>query len=160
VNPPPLPTIVLDTNVVLDWLFFADARARGIADRIESRRVRWVSTVAMRDELADVLGRDPLRRRRPDGARVLLPRFDSLVEILPGEPASPGLAALRCRDPDDQKFIDLAVAAGARWLLTRDQALLDLHRAAEPFGVQILAPPVWTAAQAVEPAQRCSPRPA
>ena len=33
-----------------------------------------------------------------------------------------------CRDPDDQKFLELAFAAGADILITKDKALLDLYR--------------------------------
>jgi predicted nucleic acid-binding protein len=32
----------------------------------------------------------------------------------------------RCRDADDQKFLELAAAAGARYLVSKDQALLEL----------------------------------
>jgi predicted nucleic acid-binding protein len=37
---------------------------------------------------------------------------------------------MRCDDPDDQKFLDLAFASAATALLTRDKALLRLSRAA------------------------------
>jgi len=33
-----------------------------------------------------------------------------------------------CRDPDDQKFLEIAGAAGAATLITRDKALLRLAR--------------------------------
>ncbi|WP_459868116.1 putative toxin-antitoxin system toxin component, PIN family [Endothiovibrio diazotrophicus] len=42
-----------------------------------------------------------------------------------------------CRDPKDNKFLELAVAGGASALITGDQDLLALH----PFrGIPILAP--------------------
>jgi predicted nucleic acid-binding protein len=37
-------------------------------------------------------------------------------------------------------FIDLALAHRARWLLTRDKALLSLARPARVLGVEILKP--------------------
>jgi putative PIN family toxin of toxin-antitoxin system len=37
----------------------------------------------------------------------------------------------RCRDPDDQKFLEVALAARADFLVTKDRALLDLARAVE-----------------------------
>jgi predicted nucleic acid-binding protein len=53
------------------------------------------------------------------------------------------LPGLRCSDPDDQVFIDLAAEAGARWLLTHDRALLRLARRARALGVQIAQPQSW-----------------
>jgi len=40
-----------------------------------------------------------------------------------------------CRDPDDQKFLEAALAAGAAFLLTRDKALLELARRIEAFRI-------------------------
>jgi predicted nucleic acid-binding protein len=34
----------------------------------------------------------------------------------------------RCGDPDDQKFLEAALAAGADCLLTKDRKLLELAR--------------------------------
>ena len=50
---------------------------------------------------------------------------------------------LVCRDPDDQKFIDLALARQTPWLVSRDKALLTLARRALPRGVCILKPEGW-----------------
>lgn len=60
----------------------------------------------------------------------------------PDPPPAPG-AALVCTDLDDQKFIDLAIDQGARWLLTRDRALLALRGAAGRLGVSIVMPLHW-----------------
>ena len=38
----------------------------------------------------------------------------------------PKRTAPQCRDPNDQKFIDLAITAGAAALITRDNDLLSL----------------------------------
>jgi len=37
-----------------------------------------------------------------------------------------------CSDPDDQKFLDLALACGAAFLVTRDRDLLELARNRDP----------------------------
>lgn len=150
----PPPNLILDTNVVLDWLFFADPQAGAIATAVESRRLRWVATRAMRDEFVDVLGREALRSRRPDAVRKLPLQFDALAVLWPNDDAGTAAAAPRCRDAADQKFIDLALACGAQWLLTRDRALLDLRGPAGKLGVQILAPRDWSAATGGDPARR------
>jgi predicted nucleic acid-binding protein len=53
---------------------------------------------------------------------------------------------LQCSDRDDQKFLALAHAEGARWLLSRDRAVLKLARRAKHFGILISVPERWSAA--------------
>jgi uncharacterized protein len=131
---------VLDTNVVLDWLLFADTQAQPLAQAIEGRQLRWISTAAMRDELAEVLRRPPLCDHIGNSERVLQ-TFDRLADRV--DAAAPAPRYLRCRDGDDQKFLDLALAHHATWLLTRDKALLELRRRTLPMGPQILTLAQW-----------------
>ena len=147
----PMPAIVLDTNVVLDWLVFRSADSKQLRGCLTEGKVRWLASTAMRDELFHVLARGTLAAWSPKSVeisaawdRYCLP-VDALVPI--------GAASqLRCSDPDDQKFIDLAVAHRARWLLSKDRAVLKLAGRARLFGVEILTPAVWAARQAsVEP---------
>ena len=44
--------LVLDTNVVLDWLLFDNPSAMLLAATITQRQVRWIATAAMRGELS------------------------------------------------------------------------------------------------------------
>jgi putative PIN family toxin of toxin-antitoxin system len=135
-----VPAVVLDTNVVLDWLVFEDPSCHALAACIESRRWAWHVTDAMRAELASVLARAPLRDRRP-GCERTLAVLDELA--CPSIPAALTPRMPRCRDADDQRFVDLACAIGARWLFSRDKALLELARPARTFGVEILSPQQW-----------------
>ena len=132
--------LVLDTNVVLDWLLFADPGTAALAEALTAGTVRWLCCGPMRDEFERTLGYRTLQSWNPDRER-LLSEFDRHAIVLP-TPAT--LPALRCTDPDDQVFLDLAVAAGARWLLTHDRALLRLRRRAAALGVQVMAPGRWT----------------
>lgn len=45
-----------------------------------------------------------------------------------------------CRDRHDDKFIEAALAAGARTLIARDSDLTVLQK---PFGIEILTPRAW-----------------
>ena len=139
----PLQRIVLDTNVTLDWLVFENPMVLPLVAAIEQARVQWVACAAMRTELARTLDCDNLARWAPDRARALAV-FDAHAVSVP-EPEPATLPALRCSDPDDQVFIDLAVAAKARWLLTHDRALLRLARRARAFGVAVMPPRLWVA---------------
>jgi len=134
---------VLDTNVVLDWLLFGDPSSAPIAAAIESRRVRWIATAAMRAELAEVLRRGLAAPRGVD-PRAVLAAWDERADHLAEPPGQPPASALRCTDPDDQKFLDLARAENARWLLSRDRAVLRLARRAAALGIGISVPERWS----------------
>jgi putative PIN family toxin of toxin-antitoxin system len=45
-----------------------------------------------------------------------------------------------CRDPKDDKFIEAALAAGAKIVIARDR---DLTVLGKPFGIAMLTPRVW-----------------
>jgi predicted nucleic acid-binding protein len=137
-----LPTpLVLDTNVVLDWLVFRNPACASLVEALEAGRVRWMSTAAMRDELSHVLGRGTLAPWQPDLEAIAEAhqRWARLVDV----GATPSSARLRCTDPDDQKFIDLAAQLGDACLLSRDRAVLKLARRAREAGFAILTPEAW-----------------
>jgi predicted nucleic acid-binding protein len=88
-------------------------------------------------ELPGVLARPQLSRRSTPAAReAALASWQRLARA--GQVLQP--APWRCRDPDDQKFLDLAHSNGAGILFTKDRALLALARKAQPAGLRI-APP-------------------
>jgi putative PIN family toxin of toxin-antitoxin system len=133
--------IVLDTNIVLDLFVFGPQQSQPLRQALEEARLCWIATAPMREELARVLTyRHIVPRMAIHGLGVedVLAQFDRLARM---EPAAPG-AALRCRDADDQKFIDLAVAHRAG-LLSKDQAVLRLARRLQVLGV--LAQADWSA---------------
>lgn len=138
-NPGTAPGAVLDTNVVLDWLLFRDPAAMPLAHAIAAGQVVWLACAHMRCELDQVAGRPGLRQRGSEPAS-LLAAFDRHARLLPPPVADP---LLRCADPDDQVFIDLSRAHRARWLVTRDRALLTLARRAAQVGLAIVAPQLW-----------------
>ena len=127
--PVDVPRIVIDSNAVLDWLYFRDPRCAALAEAVTSRRVQWVASAAMRDEIEHVLARDSLGRRWPDGAASVREGWQRWATMLEQTPALAPLA-LRCSDEDDQKFIDLALATRAVALLSADRAVLRLARRA------------------------------
>ncbi len=135
-------TLVLDTNVVLDWLVFRNPACAGLALALAERRVRWIATEAMRDELMHVLGRGALDPWKPDLAHVTGAWSSRAVMV-----ATPILGpadTLRCTDTDDQKFIDLALHAHANALLSSDRAVLRLAKRARQRGVEFTTALAWT----------------
>ena len=135
------PLLVLDTNVVLDWLFFADPGCGPLSIAIRRRRVRWIASQAMRNEIEHVLQLGIRARHLADPGSVLA-AWDEWASITPVVDG-PLPATLRCTDPDDQKFIDLALRTGASALLTRDRAVLKLARRARAHGLCIQTAVAW-----------------
>jgi predicted nucleic acid-binding protein len=130
--------VVLDTNVVLDWLLFGDAACTGLVASVQVAQVRWCATEAMRDELAHVLDRGHWDAWEPQ-PQAIWAAWDRWCTVL----SAPVVRAPRCTDPNDQKFIDLALGAPARWLVSRDRAVLALARRLRPLGTQVLTPAGW-----------------
>ena len=118
--------LVIDTNVVLDLLVFGDPRVRPLHDGLQAGALRWLATAPMREELARVLAYPKLAPRvafHRGAADSVLRDFDRHAEIVDVPPK----AAVTCGDPDDQKFIDLAVAHRCL-LLSKDDEVLRMRK--------------------------------
>ncbi|HEY5851313.1 MAG TPA: putative toxin-antitoxin system toxin component, PIN family [Lysobacter sp.] len=138
------PRIVLDTNVCLDLFVFDDPRVAALRSALAAGDVLAVTDDECRDEWLRVLAYPQLRL--DEAARsAAIATFDAQVQRLPLPAATvPDGALPRCADPDDQKFLRLAFASGARWLLSRDDALLVLARRTRRDGLfDVLLPEAW-----------------
>ena len=139
IAPTSLP-LVLDTNVVLDWLVFRDPSSQPVEAAIRSGQRRWCVTAAIRLEVERVLTYKKFAAHVVDRLAVFT-AWDGLAETI--DPAPAPLSPLRCTDPDDQKFIDLALQLDGGTLLSRDRAVLRLARRARPLGLTIATPEMW-----------------
>jgi putative PIN family toxin of toxin-antitoxin system len=143
---PATPRLVLDTNVWLDGLVFEDARAAPLFAALRRGRVAAMTDGVCWEEWQRVL-RYPVLKIAPARCVELERTYESLATRLDVRPEEFAAALPRCRDPDDQKFLDLARASGASALLSRDAELLRLSRRCErAFGFVVQAPDVWVAA--------------
>lgn len=138
----PRPRVVLDTNVCLDLFVFADPRCTALRVDLDRERVEAVTDAACREEWLTVLGYPALALDEPARRRATA-AFDACVRRVTGQ-AGPTPPLPRCVDPDDQKFLLLAAVAGARWLISRDRALLALAPRLRRDGrFAILTPQDW-----------------
>lgn len=135
------PSAVLDTNVVLDWLVFRNPGVLLLGEAVASGRLRWIGCPAMGAELLHVLTQGALAHHAglAEQALTFFERFCHSQPLPTGLP----LTRMRCRDPSDQMFLDLALTQGADWLFSRDRALLKLARKAAPLGLRIRPPEAW-----------------
>ncbi|HEX6266056.1 MAG TPA: putative toxin-antitoxin system toxin component, PIN family [Burkholderiales bacterium] len=119
--------LVLDTQVWLDWLVFDDPSTLPIRALLAAERAEIFIDGACEAELERVLGYRLGRRALDEPARsACLARCRAIAKRLQVSPSEKS-ALPSCSDPDDQKLLELALAAGADCLVTRDQALLELR---------------------------------
>lgn len=127
------PTLVLDTNILLDVWVFGDAAAAPLVAGLPQGQWRWLATAPMREELARVLAYPQIVKslnHHQIAPQAVLDQFDAYAEMADVAPK----ASVTCKDPDDQKFIDLAVAHRAT-LLSKDQAVLSMAKRLVAQGV-------------------------
>ena len=123
---------MLDTNVVVSAVLFPQSQPRLVVDNVIRQEALLISS-ATQSELDDVLLRNRfdrhLQRERRREFLNLVVQEAELVEI------SQSITA--CRDPKDNKFLELAVSGQATHIISGDSDLLTLH----PFrGIPILTP--------------------
>lgn len=124
--------IVFDASAVLSAALKEGSVPEQALLHAEEMDVLALST-AVDAEIADVLG-------RPKFAGALLPgRRHRVLEAMRGAAMwfEPTVTVADCRDPKDDKYLELALAAGAELIVSGDEDLLVLH----PWrGVRILRP--------------------
>ena len=126
--------IVIDTNIVLDLFVFNDAAAIPLKKALDANALDWLATQPMRDELARVLAYPQIVPRLQFyqlAADDVLAAFDHHARLLDAPPKS----RLTCSDPDDQKFIDLAIHQQAL-LLSKDRHVISMKKRLLAHGVR------------------------
>lgn len=127
--------LVLDTNVVLDLFHWANTDAVPIMAALEGGRIECFADERTLDELQRVLTY-PQLKMTPEMMSERYARYSGLVQLVPAGEAPP---LPRCKDRDDQKFLELAARCGANILVSKDKALLRL-RGRTTLAFQIMKP--------------------
>lgn len=135
--------LVLDTNVVLDWLVFNDPALASLTHAVQDGNAVLPTHPAALDELHRVLNYPTLKLAANQQAAIFA-RYRTLTTpaILPAGFSPQNLLTPagfpQCRDRDDQLFLALALHTQADALISRDKALLALGKRAAKFGVKIV----------------------
>lgn len=124
--------VVFDTNVVVSALLMPGSVPRRAFNKALTHATVLIS-LATAAELNDVLRRSRFDRYLPEDERLqLLDGFlRQAIHVVRTE------LITDCRDPKDNKFLELAVSGRATYIISGDDDLLMLH----PFrGISILTP--------------------
>lgn len=128
---------------VYDCMLYLQAAmsARGPAARCleaaEAGHVRLFASGAVLAEVADVLGRPALRRRRAHLTTAFITAFVERVRqtAIVVDPVPERFTY--SRDPDDEPYLNLVLASRAAYLVSRDRDLLDLQRPESEAGQKL-----------------------
>jgi putative PIN family toxin of toxin-antitoxin system len=126
--------VVVDTNVFISAAL-KDKSLPSIAVHLVAQRAILLKSSATEAQLFDVLA-------RPYFATLVAPStVDWFRKLLAGAEAVPIIERIAaCRDPTDDKFLELAINGKADIIVTGDADLLVLH----PFrGIQIVPPMIF-----------------
>jgi putative PIN family toxin of toxin-antitoxin system len=124
--------IVIDTNVFISGLLSSTSAPGKVVEHAVTQEQILASTETLRELIEKLLSpkfdRYVSRARREALLDRLAPNVE-IVEIIQHVRA--------CRDPKDDKFLELAINGSANVIVSGDEDLLSLH----PFrGVDILSP--------------------
>lgn len=122
--------VVLDTNTVLALWLFRDKTLVSLAQQIEQRALIPLSRDDALEELRHVLNYRQFALS-PSTRQTLLENYCRYVQSVPETSDTPfplNFPLPRCRDQDDQKFLEIAQSVQGSTLLTRDKMLLKLSR--------------------------------
>lgn len=117
------PRVVVDTNLVLSALVFAQGRLTPLRQAWQGQRIRPLVSRVTAAELIRVLAYPKFKLSADERQELLgdyLPYCET-VRIPEPPPKTPA-----CRDAFDLPFLQLAVAGQAKALITGDQDLLSL----------------------------------
>lgn len=137
--------IVIDTNVCLDLFVFRDPRWADLHAALKDGKVEAVTRDDCRMEWLAVLEYRHLpldMESRP----LVAAEFDALIACIGANELTPrtDIRLPVCKDPDDQKFLELARDADAQILITKDKALLKLAKRTARAGLfGIIPPEAW-----------------
>lgn len=123
---------VIDTNVIISAVLLKQSIARKAFDQAQAYGTLLISLDTL-NELNDVLRREKFNKYLSEDERL---RF---LSILVRDAARVDVKDTieECRDPKDNKFLELAVSGKADYIISGDKDLLDLS----PFrGIPIVSP--------------------
>lgn len=121
--------IVIDTNVLIGSAYNSGSASRRIVEACQRGEIVSCASPATRREYRAILPRAVRDRQQLE---LLLELVDEMETVVPSH--TPAVVA---EDPDDDKFIAVAVCADADAIITNDRCVLQVD---PQCGVRILRP--------------------
>lgn len=132
---------VIDTNVVLDLIYWEDPHSEDLRRALEEGRIHALRSDEAVMELAEVLSRPAFTGDEDEAAR-LAALWCSMSVPVDEEKIreAADVITVQCRDPLDQKFFTLTLAGGAKLLVSKDKLVLKAGRKMQRYGACAFRP--------------------
>lgn len=117
--------VVVDTNILIRALIMPHGTVGPVLLRLRQSEYTLLYAQSLLEELIDVLNRPRIRTKynlTQDDIKAVV----ALI-LLRGEAIEPKRTITICRDPKDNKFLEVAVAGKADVIVSGDEDLLVLH---------------------------------
>lgn len=127
-------SVVLDTNVAVSAGISPDGNPAFIFEMLILEEIKNYTTSEITEEFREVLQRPRIAKRlKPLEQEFILNTYEKFSEKI-----EPAVKFEEVKDdPDDNKFLDCAVSAAAKYIISGDQHLLGLK---EFRGIKIVTP--------------------
>lgn len=125
--------VVVDTSVLISGILWTGLPHR-LIELAEAGDITLCVTAEILQELREVLSRPKFMTKIQDRLTTVEEIMQSVLRLAALYPAPPRVRIVQA-DPDDDKFIACALAAGAKYLISGDGHLLDVK---EYAGVSIM----------------------
>ncbi len=117
------PRVVLDTNNLISGIFFEKGNEARVLEDALAGRAKLLASLETLQEFQETVSRPKFQLSLSD-VLTIFQLVVSRCEII----LAPPRAKVKCRDPDDQKFLDCAIAGKADFLVTGDRDLLIMGK--------------------------------
>ncbi len=135
-------SVVFDTNICLDFFIFHNPVSCRLLNYLRTGNLLAVTRTDCREEFLTVLDYPKLELSENDKEQAVA-CFDRFITVIDAETKKRDFLPI-CTDPDDQKFLETAFDANAKFLFTKDKALLKLARHNRKRGLfRIISPAQW-----------------
>jgi len=128
------PVVVLDTNILLDVLVFDDSRAHPLRAALIAGSLDAVATDKTLAEFLDVIGREQFSLSQERQQEIMF-QWRSWSRLINDQVLE--AAPWKCKDRDDQVFINLAYTLKPAILISKDKMVLKIAKRAQKDGVVI-----------------------
>lgn len=115
---------VLDTNIVMSGIFWS-GHARTILLLLEEGRFEHICSKEIVEEYFATAEKLKSKLKRED--RSIIDEILDMIIMRSHFAESLVGVAPKCRDPNDQMFLDLAVSAGVKYIVSGDKDLLTIE---------------------------------
>ncbi|MBI1297998.1 putative toxin-antitoxin system toxin component, PIN family [bacterium] len=127
--------VVIDTNIIISGTIKPQGTVGAVLQRLRQGQFTLLFSRETLDEIVSVIHRPRLRLKYHLTDKTV--RATLRLLVLRSELVTPNIQVTACRDPNDDKFLEVAISGNANVIVSGDNDLLTLAAYA---GIPILPP--------------------